>query len=97
MTAEGAYSGKISVKKMSPQQTISDIDYDSGNFEEFLDRRIPADHSVLVRVHMKPHRKYDYGSGVRNWSKKPGDIDRVPVSWPDMNIVRMIMLDYASR
>lgn len=41
-----------------------------------------------------PHRPYEAGSGLAA-GKKLSDIDRVPAYWPDNDIVRSDMLDYA--
>lgn len=41
-----------------------------------------------------PHRTYKLGSGQAA-GKKPSDIDRVPAYWPDNDVVRSDMLDYA--
>lgn len=42
----------------------------------------------------EPHRKYEYGSGVRK-GKKISEIDSVPSFWPDNEVIRNDMLDYA--
>ena len=42
----------------------------------------------------EPHRKYEYGSGVRN-GRNITEIDSVPSYWPDNKTVRNDMLDYA--
>ena len=41
-----------------------------------------------------PHRGYKRDSGIAA-GKKPSDIDHVPAYWPDNDIVRRDMLDYA--
>jgi arylsulfatase A-like enzyme len=41
-----------------------------------------------------PHRAYDPDSGLAA-GKKPADVDRVPGYWPDNDMVRRDMLDYA--
>jgi arylsulfatase A-like enzyme len=41
-----------------------------------------------------PHRAYKLDSGIEA-GKKPSDIDHVPAFWPDNNVVRRDMLDYA--
>lgn len=41
-----------------------------------------------------PHRPYKPDSGLAA-GKKPADIDRVPAIWPDNDVVRRDMLDYA--
>ena len=42
-----------------------------------------------------PHRKYEPEAG-RAAGKQPADIDRVPAYWPDNDVVRRDMLDYAT-
>ena len=44
---------------------------------------------------VEPHRGYEYGSGVAKGGKKLADIDRVPGCWPDNEVVRNDLLDYA--
>ena len=44
---------------------------------------------------VEPHRGYEYGSGVAKGGKKLSDIDRVPGCWPDNEVVRNDLLDYA--
>ncbi len=41
-----------------------------------------------------PHRGYKLDSGIAA-GKKATDIDRVPAYWPDHDVVRRVMLDYA--
>ncbi len=41
-----------------------------------------------------PHRGYKYDSGIAA-GKKPSDVDRVPAYWPDHDVIRRDMLDYA--
>ncbi len=82
-------------KRLSPPANgISDIDYE-GNFEEFLDSRDPDKPFCFWYGSYEPHRKYEYGSGVKKGGKNTGDIDHVPGFWPDNDIVRNDMLDYA--
>jgi N-sulfoglucosamine sulfohydrolase len=42
-----------------------------------------------------PHRPYAPDAGLAA-GKKPADIDRVPAIWPDINVVRHDMLNYAT-
>ena len=42
-----------------------------------------------------PHRTYERDAGLAA-GKKPADIDRVPACWPDTDVVRRDMLDYAT-
>lgn len=41
-----------------------------------------------------PHRSYRLDSGIAA-GKKPADVDHVPAFWPDNDVVRRDMLDYA--
>ena len=43
----------------------------------------------------EPHRRYEYGSGVAKGGKRIEQIDQVPSYWPDNEITRNDMLDYA--
>ncbi len=42
-----------------------------------------------------PHRPYKRDAGIEA-GKKPSDVDRVPAYWPDNELVRRDMLDYAT-
>lgn len=77
-----------------PEQTgISAIDY-AGNFSDFLEAR-PADSPFYFWYGgHEPHRKYVPGEGQRA-GKRLEDIDEVPPYWPDEDVVRNDMLDYA--
>ena len=77
-----------------PTPQINNCDY-AGNFAEFLDDR-PADAPFCFWYgSTEPHRPYEYGSGVSKADKKPSDIDSVPSIWPDNEVVRNDLLDYA--
>lgn len=43
----------------------------------------------------RPHRPYKADGGLAA-GKKPADVDRVPAMWPDDEVVRRDMLDYAA-
>ena len=43
----------------------------------------------------RPHRNYKRDSGLAA-GKQPTDIDRVPAIWPDTDVIRRDMLDYAA-
>jgi arylsulfatase A-like enzyme len=43
-----------------------------------------------------PHRAYPRDAGLAA-GKKPADVDRVPAIWPDNDVVRRDMLDYATQ
>jgi arylsulfatase A-like enzyme len=82
-------------KKLKPSTTgISDIDY-AGNFEEFLNSRGDNKPFCFWYGSYEPHRRYEYGSGIKTGGKQLNDINSVPGFWPDNVIVRNDMLDYA--
>jgi arylsulfatase A-like enzyme len=77
-----------------PTRSISNNDY-AANFADFLDS-VPKDKPWCFWCGaLEPHRDYEYGSGVAKSGKKVSDIDSVPSPWPDHDIVRNDMLDYA--
>jgi N-sulfoglucosamine sulfohydrolase len=77
-----------------PASGIAPIDY-AGNFDDFL-REKPDDAPWCFWYGaLEPHRGYEYGSGVVKGGKTLTDIDRVPAFWPDNEVVRNDMLDYA--
>ncbi|MCM8536715.1 MAG: sulfatase [Lentisphaeraceae bacterium] len=82
-----------SLKLKSPAKGISNVDY-AGNFEEFLKDRDKKKPFCFWYGGKEPHRKYEYGSGIKYGGKKLSDIDEVPKYWPDNKIVRTDMLDY---
>lgn len=73
---------------------ISSNDY-SGNFKDFLDNKPEGQPWCFWYGAQEPHRGYEYGSGMAKGGKQLTDIDRVPGFWPDNEIVRNDMLDYA--
>lgn len=81
-------------KAKPPAKGISAIDY-AANFEQFL-KDCPKKKSWCFWYGgLEPHRRYEYGSGVSKADKKLTDIDRVPAYWPDTEVIRNDMLDYA--
>jgi N-sulfoglucosamine sulfohydrolase len=86
-----AYNSKILVL---PSEGISNIDY-AGNFSDFLDSRKDNKPFCFWYGSKEPHRKYEYGSGIRRGGKKLEDINEVPGFWPDNPAVRSDILDYA--
>lgn len=79
--------------KMRPwADKMSNENY-AANFSEFL--KETGDKSWFFWYGARePHRRYEYGSGVRS-GKKLTEIDSVPSFWPDNEIIRNDMLDYA--
>jgi N-sulfoglucosamine sulfohydrolase len=67
----------------------------NSDFRKFLESA-PADRPFFYWFgSANPHRKYEPDAGM-SAGKKPADIDRVPAYWPDNDIVRRDMLDYAT-
>ncbi|NSW95804.1 MAG: sulfatase, partial [Bacteroidales bacterium] len=77
-----------------PSSGISDIDY-AANFESFLEKRDPSKPFCFWYGSLEPHRRYEYGSGISKGGKKITDIDKVFSYWPDNDVVKTDMLDYA--
>ncbi len=90
-----AITGKAySRRRAEPPATgISQTDY-AANFQDFLDEVPAGSPWVFWFGTTEPHRGYEYQSGVR-LGKKLSDIDRVPGYWPDNDVIRHDMLDYA--
>lgn len=81
-------------KAKPPTSEIGNNDY-AANFADFLDAA-PADQPWAFWCgSIEPHRGYEFGSGVKKGGKKLTDIDHVPAYWPDNDIIRNDMLDYA--
>ena len=77
-----------------PASGISNIDY-AANFAAFLDSRTEKKPFCFWYGSKEPHRKYEYGSGVKKGGKKPDEIKAIPAFWPDDPAVRNDLLDYA--
>ena len=82
------------VRAKPPANGISPIDY-AANFEKFLKASPQGKPWCFWYGGLEPHRRYEYGSGVNKAGKKITDIDRVPSYWPDNEVIRNDMLDYA--
>ncbi len=99
LTADGnnrMLLGKVYNDKQTtpPTKAISKIDYAS-NFVDFLDEKPENEPFCFWYGGFEPHRRYEYGSGLKNGNKKLEDVDEVMDFWPDNEIVRTDMLDYA--
>lgn len=81
-------------KAKPPATGISNNDY-AANFADFLDAAPTNQPWCFWYGAVEPHRGYEYGSGVAKGGKKLSDIDRVPGCWPDNEVVRNDLLDYA--
>lgn len=81
-------------KTQPPAQGISNTDY-AGNFADFLKAKPSGKPWCFWYGGREPHRRYEYGAGVAKGGKKLADIDKVPGFWPDNEVIRNDMLDYA--
>lgn len=80
-------------KLTPPTKDICPIDY-AENFKEFLAERDPSKPFCFWYGAREPHRGYEYQSSIKA-GKKISDVDSVPSYWPDNEVVRTDMLDYA--
>ncbi len=81
-------------KAKPPTPEIGSSDY-AANFGDFLDAAPTGKPWCFWYGAVEPHRGYEFGSGVAKGGKKLTDIDHVPAYWPDNEIIRNDMLDYA--
>ena len=72
---------------------ISPKDY-AANFDDFLDQKPEDSPFCFWYGAHEPHRHYVPGEGLRN-GKRLEEIDKVPSYWPDDDIVKSDLLDYA--
>lgn len=73
---------------------ISDNDY-SANFKDFLDKAPEGKPWSFWVGSIEPHRAYEYGSGKRLGGKTEDMIKDFPAYWPDNEVTRNDLLDYA--
>lgn len=83
-----------SIKTKPWANGMSSEDYTS-NFDKFLDNVNEGDPWFFWFGAREPHREYEYGSAHRVAGKNVTDIDSVPSFWPDNEVIRNDMLDYA--
>jgi len=82
-------------RRLSPEtKGISEIDY-AANFEDFLNSRDKNKPFCFWYGSNEPHRGYESGSGVKKGMKKLSEIPEVFRFWPDNQVVRNDILDYA--
>ncbi len=82
------------IKTPTRAKFMSNIDY-AANFDAFLDSIEEGQPWFFWYGSFEPHRGYEYGAGQRVGGKKLSDIDSVPAFWPDNEVVRNDILDYA--
>lgn len=83
-----------SKKTTPPTNAISNNDY-AGNFEVFINSREEGKPFCFWYGSTEPHRKYEYASGINKGGKKLTDIDKVFSFWPNNEVVKTDLLDYA--
>ena len=81
-------------KAKPPASGMTNNDY-AANFTDFLDAAPKDGPWCFWYGSLEPHRGYEFKSGVTKGGKKLSDIAKVPDYWPDDEIVRHDMLDYA--
>jgi N-sulfoglucosamine sulfohydrolase len=81
-------------KTTPPAKHINGNDY-AENFRAFLNDKPEDQPFCFWYGSTEPHRRYEYGAGVAKAGKTLGEIDEVPSVWPDNEIIRNDMLDYA--
>ena len=82
-----------SLKLEPPTKAISNIDYTSNFIEFFKNKPKNKPFCFWYGAH-EPHRRYEYKSGIKA-GKKLADIKEVPPFFPDNEIIRTDLLDYA--
>lgn len=75
-------------------RAIGPNDY-SANFTDFLNKAPKNQPWSFWLGTIEPHRDYEYGSGARLAGKTPEMIRDFPPYWPDNEITRNDLLDYA--
>ena len=81
-------------KKIEPlTKKMSHNDY-SENFKDFFNNKPHGKPFYFWYGGWEPHRGFEYGSSLKA-GKKLSDIKKVPAFFPDNNIVRTDILDYA--
>lgn len=81
-------------KTTPPAKMISSNDY-AANFDDFLAAAEEGQPWCFWYGATEPHRAYEYGAGVNKGGKSLEQIDQVPPFWPDNDVVRNDLLDYA--
>jgi N-sulfoglucosamine sulfohydrolase len=82
-------------RKLKPSTSgITNTDY-AANFTDFLEDTPKDTPWCFWYGALEPHRKYEFGSGIKKGGKNISEIDQVPTYWPDTETVRTDMLDYA--
>ena len=82
-------------RRLTPPEgtLISAVDY-AANFADFLAARPAGQPFYFWYGGQEPHRHYVPGEGQR-YGKKLEEVDEIPPYWPQEDVVRADMLDYA--
>jgi len=78
----------------APTSKINVCNY-AGNFSAFLDEVGEENPWCFWYGGHEPHRAYEFMSGINKGKKKIEELDRVPRYWPEVDTVKIDMLDYA--
>jgi len=81
-------------KTTPPAAHMSNSDY-AGNFDDFLAARPTGQPFCFWYGGQEPHRAYERGAGIAQGRKRLSDVTTVCRSWPDNEVVRTDLLDYA--
>jgi arylsulfatase A-like enzyme len=82
-------------KKLDPPaEYINTNDY-AENFRSFLEERPKNTPFCFWYGSTEPHRAYEFNAGVNIGGKTIDQIDRVPPFWPEVDSIKLDMLDYA--
>jgi len=81
-------------KTTPPTSAISSNDY-AGNFADFLASKPKGQPWFFWYGATEPHRPYEFQSGLKLTNKKLSDVDGIPPYWPDNEVIRTDLLDYA--
>lgn len=81
-------------RKKPSANGINAKDY-AANFEDFINKTPEGTPWLFWYGAHEPHRGYEYMSGQNVAGKNINDIKEVPPFWPDNEVIRNDMLDYA--
>ena len=82
------------IKLNPPAKYMNSIDY-AENFRSFLEARPENTPFCFWYGSTEPHRAYEFNAGVNYGGKSIDQIDQVPPFWPDVDTIKVDMLDYA--
>ena len=77
-----------------PAEFMNRTDY-AANFGDFLEDNPDGWPFCFWYGSTEPHRKYEWRAGIEKNGRRTSDIDEVYAIWPDNEVVRTDLLDYA--